>query len=184
MIFLTKSDIAKQLDDCLLEEVLEGKDFLLDEAERYAVEMARSYLQPRYDTEMVFLPYVLANTNPTPQEGLKLLTESTAGIYADTIEVYGTNGTGGFVLENDPRDYILKDIVLSICIYDLERKVAFRQIPIMVQDKHDIAIENLKEINKGRMTINLSYKSEDTIENQQGFGIVHGKSANSDYNDY
>ena len=183
MIYLTPSDISKQLDDCLLQDVLDGKDYLLDESEQYAIEVSRSYLQPRYDTDIIFLPYVLANTIPTPQEGLKLYTESTSGAQADLIQVYGTNGTGGFVIESDPRNYMLKDIILSITIYDLERKVAFRQIPIMVQDKFDMAIKFLEDNNRGRATINL--KRLDTDEpNQTGFGIIHGKNNNSSYNDY
>tara|TARA_R110002126_G_scaffold224073_1_gene369014 strand:- start:782 stop:1342 length:561 start_codon:yes stop_codon:yes gene_type:complete len=186
MIFLTNSDIKKQLDDCLLEDVLSGNDYLLDESERYSIEVSRAYLQPRYNTDMVFIPYVDKSTTPTNEyfDGLKLLTASTSGNQADIIECVGTNGTGGFVIEPDCRDYVLKDIILSIAIYDLERKVAYRQIPIMVQDKHDLAIKMLEDINRGRMTINLPYKSDETVENQQGFGIVHGKNTNSIYNKY
>lgn len=186
MIYLTQSDILTQLDECLVQDVLDGKDYRLDEAERYSIELAKSYLAPRYETEILFTPYV-SKEDTDPQdyfEGMKLITESTSGNISDIVECVGTNGTGGFVIEPDCRNYMLKDIILSITIFSLERVCAYRQIPIYIVDKHDFSIELLKEINRGRVSIDLPYKSEDTIENQQGFGIMYGKSSNSDYNDY
>ena len=83
----------------------------------------------------------------------------------------------------DDRNATLVDIVASITLYEITRRVAPRQMSETIADSYDLAIQKLKDANKGKIQLNIANKpcAERT---QSGFGMRFGFNSSSFFNDY
>jgi len=208
MKFLKKQDINRVLNSCLLEDLTNGDERLLDVAEVYSIRICESYMRHQFDYDFELRPYVLDSEIDTSlilndiDNGTRVLhdnTSGTSGLDFEEIYVYGTNGTyvlpqgtsgtsfDTFVqmdIKNDDRNPILIDIVLSIAIYDLLRSVSSSDISASIQDRYNEALDMLDKINRGRIDIGIrdnyiANTETGILENHNHEGIIFGKTDNN-----
>ena len=74
---------------------------------------------------------------------------------------------------NDDRNPILMQLVIDITIYTLVQRVSPRQLPETIVKRYEDALEMLKSIQKGELTLGLR-KYDASMEFQNNLNVFHG----------
>ena len=84
---------------------------------------------------------------------------------------------------NDDRNPILMQLVIDITIYTLVQRVSPRQLPENIVKRYEDALEMLKSIQKGELTLGLR-KYDASMEFQNNLNVFHGISKSGLNNSY
>lgn len=83
----------------------------------------------------------------------------------------------------DDRNATLIDIVASLTVYNLIRRVSPRMMSQTITDMHDLSLENLKLFNKGTKQINIR-RRENQSGSQAGGNFLWGMNTTTQRNNY
>jgi hypothetical protein len=167
-MFLSKTDFNAVAKDSTISQIAQGNfpPPQLVTSERFAIDEAKSYLNFKYNTDVVF--------------GVNAYDFDAAQAYKIGEVVMDVNGNPynciadaplntpltdtNYFAEGDLRNSLVVMILVDMTVYHFHSRTAGNRIPEMRIVRYEQAIEKLKEIRKSNMNPNLPLRDYDAPE--------------------
>lgn len=158
-MFISNDDLSTVLDDRQLTQVINTKIAARKRAEAFAVSEAKSYLNFRYDTDIIFKHKVFDFDASADHKEGDIITYEGIGYTCvqdktAPIDLTDTN----YFIEQDNRNPILVMIIVDLLAYHLFSKVGSNKITQTIIDRYEDAIKKLKNIRMQKMNPLLPLK--------------------------
>lgn len=161
-IILTRNDYGSLIKDVNLSAVI-GSDDLRTTAEAAAEKEASAYLRNKYDLTVLF-PTILEHSTTATYEAGQMVYKHKSG--QDLFFTAKQAVTAGATLEEgddwaagDPRDPLIKEILIDLALYRLYTRLAPNQIPETRVNRRDDQIQFLKRV--ANFSISVDWPEQD-----------------------
>jgi len=180
MSFIIRNDLNSTLNDTDINKMA-SDDYTLQIVIKKAIEEVKSYIQHRYDVDLVFTEMTIYDNSVTyvVNDNVYFNEKYYVNILESTAN-YPTNTTY-FTEIDDPRDQSILDITCIIAIYYLFRRITPRITPKWIVSEYDRVRDDLKAYQKGTRTIILPV-NEDSDGDEEGHRITYTSETQKDWN--
>lgn len=202
--YILKQDVLGYLDSNTLDELTGGKkaigsgsatsgdDSVWERLAPNAKEFVKGYSRHWYDMDSEMASFYEYSASSAFEEGQRVASvEDTDGnrtLYVCVQDaVAGTSLTDtDFFAETDERNSVVLESCVLILIYNLSRRVNPRQVPEQRQIDYDRAIETLKDIQRGRIMLDIPQRTidEDDLASDAGQSVAYGDFEDVTQDDY
>lgn len=167
-MYLTTSDISALVPTKVVEAIaLSFGSAIMKTAERYALDEAKSYLNFKYDTVLIFSYEAFDYDQQIAYKEGQVIVDSDAVGYTciqDAPAATALTDSAYFEL-GDPRNPILVMIVVDLMVYHFFSRLPQNQTPQKQIDRYEQALKKLKEIRKSIINPDLPLKVFDEEAN-------------------
>lgn len=160
--FIQKSDYKRLIEEIHLDQITGGNVLLLDKAELFAQATIEGYLSNIYDLTQVFFPIKKYEAGSTYLKDEKVyFLENFYEVIADsTVELPNSND----FIQRDTRNAIIVNLMVDLALYELVAKISPNNVPEIRETRKTDAMDLLKAINKGEISISLPKKENTFIK--------------------
>lgn len=160
--FIQKSDYKRLIQDKHLDQLIGENEHLLDSAELYAQATIEGYLSNIYDISQVFFPIKIYKAGETYIEGERVYYME--NFYEVIAESSNELPSSDDYIQRDTRHPIIINLMIDLALYELLTKISPNQIPEIREIRKTDAMELLKAISKGEISISLPKKENQFIK--------------------
>lgn len=191
--YILEQDLLKFIDSGTLDELTGGKKAIgsnpavsgdakiWQDNVKNACELVKGYSRHWYDMDAETLEIIEYNNTKANTEGQRVAGAVSGGVYPLYVCIQdapaGTALTDtDYYTEEDNRNSVLVEITCLIVIYNISRRINPRQIPEQRQIDYDRAMEQLKDIQKGRIMLDIAERTidEDDVASDPGQEVAYG----------
>ena len=179
MSFIIRNDLNNTLNEADITVLAPDEITLLSSIKR-AIEEVKSYIQHRYDVDLIFTDVsIYDNSDTYVVDDVVYFDEK---YYINILESTGNlpSNTTYFTEISDPRDQAILDITCIISIFYLFRRKTPRTTPPWIISEYDRVRDDLKAYQKGIRTILLPV-NEDEDGDEEGHRITYSSETQKDW---
>lgn len=202
--YILKQDVLSYIDASTLDELTGGKraigsasatsgdDLIWEKLIPNAKESVKGYSRHWYDMDKEMRPYYEYSDTSSFTEGDRVASEEdddgNRDLYLciqDAAEGIDLTDTDYFE-PVDSRNSVVLECSVLILIYNLSRRKNPRQVPEQRQTDYNRAIDTLKDIQRGRITLEIAQREidEDDLASDAGQTCSYGNFENVTQDDY
>jgi len=198
--YILRQDIVAQLSEQTLSEItkgrkaigdtpaVEGSDLVWQAQAPSVIEIVAGYSRHWYDMDTEQRPFYIYSALESVSVGTRIADVETDGIrplYVCVLDApIGTPLTDtDYFTEIDDRNSVLVEKTVLLIMYNTFRRINPRQIPEQRQIDYDSAIETLKDIQRGRIMLNIAQRAEVEADDP-GHEVLYGDMNGITQDDY
>lgn len=202
--YILKQDLDNVIYDGTLDELTGGKkaigstpavpgdDTKWQNQRATAIEMVKGYSRHWYDMDTEMREIVTYDAGTANTEGQRVAGTAVSGVYPLYLCI--KDAPAGTALSNedyftlkDDRNPVLLEATCLIILYNLSRRYNPRQVPEQRQIDYDRAIDTLKDIQKGRIQLEITertFTEDSDAYDDPGQQVVFGDFEDITQDDY